>query len=189
MEAQVQRLRTEQESLLAGLPPESEADSTRRRQLVLAIDSIRREKATFKRSCREEKALLDQQIEALRSLDHKEQQQDDQEEEELAQLLHQQEAKRNKAAGILASVSKEVSRMESRLDDIPSRSEVTQYQRRFVELFEQIAAKHVETKNFFILFNQLDDTRLQLEREYTLLSSVLDSFAECVSPVCLHPRT
>ena len=39
------------------------------------------------------------------------------------------------------------------------------------------AEKHVEAKKFYVLYNQLDDTRIQLEKEYNLLTSVLDSFA------------
>ena len=85
--------------------------------------------------------------------------------------------KLNKITGFLAEVCRDVARCQRRLDDVPSRSEVTQYQRRFVELYDQIASKHVEAKNFYIFYNQLDDTRLQLEREYKLLTSVLDSFS------------
>ena len=39
-----------------------------------------------------------------------------------------------------------------------------------------VAAKHIEMKKFYILYNQLEDTRLQMERELKLLNSIMDSF-------------
>lgn len=157
---------------------ESAEESIRRRNLILIIDSIRKEKAGFKKSCREQQASLHHRIDQLKhQREDTDRDQEEREEQELHQSLVKQQEKLNKITGLYAQVCKDVARHERRLDDIPSRSEVTQYQRRFVELYDQIASKHVEAKNFYILYNQLDDTRIQLEKEYNLLNSVLDSFS------------
>lgn len=36
--------------------------------------------------------------------------------------------------------------------------------------------KHIETKKYYILYNQLDDAKIQLERELTILNSIMESF-------------
>lgn len=176
---EIERVRESQQELRQGLAAESNEESIRRKDLVLLIDSIRKDKASFKKSCREEKALLDQRIEQLNAdREDADQDQEEREEEQLLQFLNRQQDKLNKMNALYGDLCKDVARYQRRLDDIPSRSEVTQYQRRFVELYDQIASKHVEAKKFYILYNQLDDSRIQLEREYNLLNSVLDSFAQ-----------
>jgi hypothetical protein len=157
---------------------ESEEDSITRRNLILIIDSLRKDKMSFKKQARDEKAKLDARIDELKSAQTNESddQQEEREVEELKQIYEKQQDKLNKITGLYAQVCRDVSRFQRRLDDIPSRPEVTQYQRRFVELYDQIASKHVEAKKCYILYNQLDDTRIQLEKEFNLLTSVLDSF-------------
>lgn len=173
---EIERVRESQHELRQGLAPESKEESIKRKDLVSLIDSIRKDKASFKKSCREEKAVLDQRIEQLNA-DREDVDQDQEEEQQLLQFLDKQRDKLNKMNAVYGDLCKDVARCQRRLDDIPSRSEVTQYQRRFVELYDQIASKHVEAKKFYILYNQLDDSRIQLEREYNLLNSVLDSFS------------
>ncbi|CAG2108892.1 unnamed protein product [Medioppia subpectinata] len=63
-----------------------------------------------------------------------------------------------------------------KFDDIPTRAELSQYQKRFIELYNQVAAKHNETKKFYTLYNTLDDERMYLEKELTLIGSILDNF-------------
>lgn len=70
---------------------------------------------------------------------------------------------------------------------MPSRAELTQYQKRFLELYSQggwelcvcqgrteakiftfsvsVSATHKETKQFFTLYNTLDDKKVYLEKE------------------------
>lgn len=44
--------------------------------------------------------------------------------------------------------------------------------------FFSVSAKHKETKQYFTLYNTLDDTRLYIKKELTLLNSILDSYPE-----------
>jgi uncharacterized membrane protein len=41
-----------------------------------------------------------------------------------------------------------------------------------------VAAKHKETKQFYTLYNTLDDKKLYLSKELTLLNSILDNYTE-----------
>ncbi|XP_014668977.1 PREDICTED: coiled-coil domain-containing protein 93-like [Priapulus caudatus] len=65
--------------------------------------------------------------------------------------------------------------------EVPTRAEVSQYQRRFVELYNQVGSKHTETKQFYTLDNTLDDTRLYLDKEANLLNSIHDNFEQAMA--------
>uniref|UniRef100_A0A4W3HIA0 Coiled-coil domain-containing protein 93 n=1 Tax=Callorhinchus milii TaxID=7868 RepID=A0A4W3HIA0_CALMI len=77
---------------------------------------------------------------------------------------------------LLARRNREIAILQRKIDEVPSRVELTQYQRRFVELYSQVAATHKETKQFFTLYNTLDDKKVYLEKEVSLLNSIHDNF-------------
>ena len=58
-----------------------------------------------------------------------------------------------------AERGKEVQLLEHQLDAIPSRYELVQYQKRFVELDNQVAAEYAETQQFVTLYNTLQDQK------------------------------
>jgi len=66
--------------------------------------------------------------------------------------------------------------MQRQLDEIPSRAELAQYQKRFLELYIQVSSKLSETRQFYNLYNILDATKLYLEREVSLLNNIFDNF-------------
>lgn len=41
-----------------------------------------------------------------------------------------------------------------------------------------MAAKHKETKQYYTLYNTLDDTKLYLSKELSLLNSIQDNYKE-----------
>ncbi|MGH0163177.1 UNVERIFIED_CONTAM: hypothetical protein FKN15_055635 [Acipenser sinensis] len=61
--------------------------------------------------------------------------------------------------------NREIAILQRKIDEVPSRAELTQYQKRFIELYGQVAATHKETKQFFTLYNTLDDKKVFLEKE------------------------
>lgn len=81
---------------------------------------------------------------------------------------------------MLGRKTRAVAALQRQLDQIPTRAELAQYQRRFMELYNQVAAKHRETKQFYTLYNTLNDTHQYLNKELTLLNSILDNYTEYV---------
>jgi hypothetical protein len=59
---------------------------------------------------------------------------------------------------------------------VPTRSELIQYERRFVELYSQVAWKHDETKKYYALYNTLNSKADFLQTELNLLNSMSDNF-------------
>ncbi|XP_057323933.1 coiled-coil domain-containing protein 93 isoform X2 [Microplitis mediator] len=80
-------------------------------------------------------------------------------------------AKKNRACVLLTR----------QLDDVPRRFELTQYQRRFMELYNQVSAKHKETKQYYTLYNTMDDSKLYLSKELSLLNSIQDNYIRVIS--------
>ncbi|XP_065210139.1 coiled-coil domain-containing protein 93 [Planococcus citri] len=96
------------------------------------------------------------------------------------QIVHLQ-GKLEKKKQELGIRTREVSAKERNVDQIPSRAELSQYQKRFLELYKQVALKHTETKRFVILYNALNDKFTYMEREFNLLNSVHENFPTALS--------
>lgn len=115
-------------------------------------------------------------------------------EKERLHVIRMQLAKKNRA----------IVSIERKLDNVPDRTELAQYQRRFIELYSQgevffffkclmqfffileifslisVSAKHRETKQYFTLYNTLNDTKQYLTKELSLLNSIFENYAEYV---------
>uniref|UniRef100_A0A4W6DXZ1 Coiled-coil domain-containing protein 93 n=1 Tax=Lates calcarifer TaxID=8187 RepID=A0A4W6DXZ1_LATCA len=82
---------------------------------------------------------------------------------------------------LMARRNREIAILQRKIDEVPSRAELTQYQKRFIELYSQVSATHKETKQFFTLYNTLDDKKVYLEKEVNLLNSIHDNFQQAMS--------
>ncbi|XP_068741608.1 coiled-coil domain-containing protein 93-like isoform X2 [Montipora capricornis] len=151
------------------------------RSIVAMNENLKKQEQEFRAHCKEEMARLQENIEKLKSQGSE----DDNEEKERSELISKQyEADKAKLAKIrllLARKNREISLLQRKIDEVPSRAELTQYQRRFLELYNHVAGTHKETKQFFALYNTLDDTKLYLRKEVNLLNSIHDNFEQAMS--------
>ncbi|KAH8234436.1 hypothetical protein KR038_009953 [Drosophila bunnanda] len=139
--------------------------------LLQQHEDLKKSEAEFKESCRSDLANLQQQIddlEAFSAQDAETQAAALAGEEQRLKELRLQLAKRNR--GIVA--------IERKLDAIPDRTELAQYQRRFHELHNEMSGKHLETKQYYILYNTLNDKKRYLEKELALLNSICEAYNE-----------
>ncbi|KAH9524581.1 Coiled-coil domain-containing protein 93 [Bulinus truncatus] len=146
------------------------------RALVAKNESLKKQEQEFKAQCKEEMAKLKENIEKLKE----EGNEADSEDKERVNLIDKQynadKEKLHKIRLLLAKKNREIAALQRKIDEVPSRAELSQYQRRFVELYNQVASKHIETKQFFTLYNTLDDTKTYLNKEVQLLNSIHDNF-------------
>ncbi|XP_054642895.1 coiled-coil domain-containing protein 93 [Dunckerocampus dactyliophorus] len=163
---------------------ESQADSSmleKLRGLVTMNENLKVQEQEFRTHCRDEMTLLQRTIEELRTASG----QDTEEEKERNQLIHKQyntdREKLQKIRLLMARRNREIVILQRKIDEVPSRAELTQYQKRFVELYSQVSATHKETKQFFTLYNTLDDKKVYLEKEVHLLNSIHDNFQQAMS--------
>jgi hypothetical protein len=76
----------------------------------------------------------------------------------------------------LAKKHRAVALLQRRLDDIPSQTELIQYERRFVELYEHIQAKLRETRRYYGMYNALAEGNELTLKEISLLNSISSQF-------------
>ncbi|KAJ4932889.1 hypothetical protein JOQ06_029728, partial [Pogonophryne albipinna] len=163
---------------------EEQADSSsleKLRALVTMNENLKQQEQEFRTHCREEMARLQQNIGDLKMASG----QDTDEEKERNQLIDKQyntdREKLQKIRLLMARRNREIAILQRNIDEVPSRAELTQYQKRFIELYSQVSATHKETKQFFTLYNTLDDKKVYLEKEVNLLNSIHDNFHQAMS--------
>ncbi|KAL1490673.1 hypothetical protein ABEB36_013329 [Hypothenemus hampei] len=140
-------------------------------ELVILNDNLKKQEVSFKESCKKEMLKLETEIGEFKQIMSPvevtpQQQKEIEELSEKIKLVRLQLAKKNQI----------VAKLERQLDDIPNRAEMTQYQRRFLELYNQVAAKHKETKQYYTLYNTLEDKRRYMQKELSLLNSVAENY-------------
>ncbi|XP_072118233.1 coiled-coil domain-containing protein 93 [Mobula birostris] len=163
---------------------ESKADSRileKLRELVTMNESLKDQEQQFRNHCREEMARLQQSIESLKSAAGNEEAELKEHSELIEQQYKEDRVKLQKIRLLLARRNREIAVLQRKIDEVPSRAELTQYQRRFIELYNQVSATHKETKQFFTLYNTLDDKKVYLEKEVNLLNSIHDNFQQAMA--------
>ncbi|XP_041986245.1 coiled-coil domain-containing protein 93 [Aricia agestis] len=81
----------------------------------------------------------------------------------------------------LGHLNRQVLRYSVAIDEVPGPAELLQYEKRFVELYNQVASKHKETKQYYIFYNTLYEVKLYTSKELSLLNSILDNYEEAMS--------
>ncbi|XP_032520545.2 coiled-coil domain-containing protein 93 [Danaus plexippus] len=81
----------------------------------------------------------------------------------------------------LGHMNRQVLRYSVAIDEVPGTAELLQYEKRFVELYNQVASKHKETKQYYIFHNTLYEVKLYTSKELSLLNSILDNYDEVMS--------
>ncbi|XP_023370558.1 coiled-coil domain-containing protein 93 isoform X2 [Otolemur garnettii] len=165
------------------------------RALVAMNENLKSQEQEFKAHCREEMIRLQQEIENLKAerapagdekspssgepssvltsmMTHK---------EDLDRRYNMEKEKLYKIRLLQARRNREIAILHRKIDEVPSRAELIQYQKRFIELYRQISAVHKETKQFFTLYNTLDDKKVYLEKEISLLNSIHENFSQAMS--------
>jgi len=155
--------------------PEQRASVERVMALIKRASSTKADEKEFKAECKTRMLELKDEIE--RGGEHT------LTEEERAQIeevdaTHRRE--REKFEGERATLNKRsraVALLRRKLEDIPTRPELIQYERRFEELYDTVQAKLKETRKYFAAYNVLADTKKYLQKEISLLNSVQQQVA------------
>eukprot|EP00106_Octopus_bimaculoides_P022968 XP_014790410.1 PREDICTED: coiled-coil domain-containing protein 93-like [Octopus bimaculoides] len=151
------------------------------RNLVAMNENLKKQEQEFKSHCKEEMSRLKQNIQKLKD----ENAEDDSDDKQRVSLIESQydadKEKLQKIKLLQAKTNREIASLQRKIDDVPSRVELSQYQKRFFELYNQVAAKHKETKQFYTHYNILDDTKLYRNKEVNLLNSIHENFTQAMA--------
>ena len=154
-------------------------DLNKLRQLVLLNETLKNQEGDFKRNCKEQLARFEETMKKLKSEDA----QDDESARlhEIERMHAEMLAKYNKMRQLVATRNQAIAATSRQIDDVPTRTELIQYERRFVELYEQVAAKLDETRKYFNTYNTLDETHKFLTKEVTLINSISENFVQAMN--------
>lgn len=81
---------------------------------------------------------------------------------------------------MLAEANRDVATSIRVIDDTPTRTELIQYERRFVELYQQVEWKLEETRKYYDSYNSLDSSLSFVQKEVKLLNSISENFADAM---------
>lgn len=150
----------------------NEAVKSQIKKLILANEKTKQEEIAFKEECKQIIEDLHKKIEEAENLAHT----PVEEIIEYDQILEEEEERLRASRLQLAKRNRAVTSLQRQLDNIPDNVELSQYQKRFLELYNQVSAKHKETKQFYALYNTLNDTHLYIGKELELLNSLYDNY-------------
>eukprot|EP00271_Cylindrocystis_brebissonii_P000580 TRINITY_DN10681_c0_g2_i1.p1 TRINITY_DN10681_c0_g2~~TRINITY_DN10681_c0_g2_i1.p1 ORF type:complete len:546 (+),score=102.55 TRINITY_DN10681_c0_g2_i1:121-1638(+) len=74
-----------------------------------------------------------------------------------------------------------VARLRWELEEIPSQTELVQYERRFSELYEHVQKKHSETQRHYATYNSLMDAHKLTLKELSLCDSIHTQFVSAMA--------
>ncbi|KAI9557841.1 hypothetical protein GHT06_014590 [Daphnia sinensis] len=144
-------------------------------RLVSQNEAANAQRKQFKNQCKAELEELQSRNEALSKEETAENQD---------QLKRQVDSAREQLTGalkILGEKNVHLMKLRRQLDAVPGNAELNQYQRRFTELCTQVNEKQTELNGYYLLYNTLEDTKVYLNKELSLLTSIHDSFSQSMT--------
>ena len=119
---------------------DKKADLQKLKELVLLNESLKGQESEFKASCKQQLALLQEQLQAATAS----KEQDEEEDGHTARMaeiedLHEKvTSKHAQMRQLLAGWNLKIASKSRLIDDVPTRTELIQYERRFAELYDQV---------------------------------------------------
>lgn len=127
-------------------------------QKVYRKDQLKNNIKDFKKKCRDERDRLELELERIRKKN------EDLEKEEHVQMLKAIEDKYNQEYEKLMQSKKKIAEqnrhltaLQRQIENYPSKIELSQYHKRFTELYESINDKFEENRKYVSLFNTKDE--------------------------------
>jgi len=143
------------------------------RALVTLNESLKKQEQDFKAMAKAELQRLQDMIRTYDSADG---------DEELKKVLDVENiyesdlAKITKLRQLLAKRKQEIAKITRQIDEIPTRSELLQFERRFMELYELNSETYQETQKYYGMYNSLATSYEYLQRELTILETIIAQF-------------
>lgn len=163
----------------AQLQRSAHSDLTTLKRLVAQNEALKRAKSALRASSQDELTALEMRVAQLQAHVAADAAHADEEALRLREVeqLHAQMASKHKAMRVaLATQTRAVQRVMRQIDDVPTRSELLQYETRFLELYDEVALTLDETRKYFATYNALQTTQAFVEKEIALLESIHANF-------------
>ena len=144
------------------------------------IEQIEKDSDAFRKKCSEQQSSWKKKTQKAadrlqKAIEYGE------DEDELSALRLQLEKVKSRMQPIVKEVAakdRQIATHQRTIDRIPTRAELTQYEKRFHELYEQVAWKFEETKQNYNRYNVLTETAGYLSKETELMKSLESQIQE-----------
>jgi len=168
----------ELEKLAADAPQEELA---RLQALVGLNERMVGQKSEFKKECARQLAEMNAELERLNATSAAAEDDESAKLREIEELYDSEDKKASAMRRLVGQKGREMTLLSRQVDDVPTSAELMQYERRFRELYSQVASKLDETKRYYALFNTLEEKKGYLAKEVSLLNSIHENFTKATS--------
>eukprot|EP00029_Vermamoeba_vermiformis_P009756 TRINITY_DN4977_c0_g1_i1.p1 TRINITY_DN4977_c0_g1~~TRINITY_DN4977_c0_g1_i1.p1 ORF type:complete len:637 (+),score=299.86 TRINITY_DN4977_c0_g1_i1:43-1953(+) len=182
-ETTAHNLEREIAELLALETDENRAELTALRSLVALNEQLKQQQTLFKQNCKDQReewtakiASLKKELELSAVVPEGEDSSAGSREAEIERAFDRDSNKLQQLIEHSALKSRQIQMAKRKIDEVPTRRELQQYQRQFIELYEQMALKYFETKQYYVSFNALEDVRMYIQRESSILNSMQEGY-------------
>ncbi|KAH3766073.1 CCDC93, coiled-coil domain [Pelomyxa schiedti] len=157
--------------------PENSAQLKKLKELIEIQETLKIQEGKFRANCKRQMQQLKDEIERARKSNY-----GDEEDVErmalIAETWTQASTKLMKLKQLSAKKSRDIGMTERKIDEVPSRLELTMYQRQFVELYDQVSVKLAETKRYYTTYNTLVDSIKCYTKEVEILEHIQANYTE-----------
>ena len=138
------------------------------------------EKGQMKKKCKEEKKRLDAELEKMK------QKKSDLEQTEQTQVLQQiddefaaEHTKLIEQRKLVAIENRNINVIQRKIENCPSKIEITQFHKRLVELFENMNLKAEENRKYINLYNTVQEIKKLFGQEQKYITEINASYRGC----------
>jgi hypothetical protein len=165
------------DAAVAAMPPERQEAFRRLASQLARAEGLKEQEGFFKAACKEQLRELQGALAQMRADAGGAGGADAARLAELEQLSAETAARYMRARAAMAARAQECARLARLIDEVPSRPELVQYERRFLELFDEVSERLDETRKYYTLYNSLDKKKGILGKYDALLGSIQANFA------------
>ena len=136
---------------------------------------------TFKANCTREMAEMRARLDAMHAAGGALTAEETAEMDEIAARYAEESARRDRLRAAVAKKGRVTQLLRRKLDDIPTRPELMQYERRFEELYDAVQHRLEETRRCFDAYNVAAEMSTIVRKEISLLNSLQSQAAEAIA--------
>lgn len=176
------QLSDEIDEMLSMETDENREDLNALRALVALNENLQAQIGKFKQSCKAEREAWTQRIQKAKAAEAAGVIGDPDDPnglryDSIEETWEAAQRKLQEVQSLLSTKTRAIALVKRKMDEIPSRRELQQYQRHFLELYEQMAQRFTETRQYYHTYNTLHDRRDYLSREVSILESIQENYA------------
>ena len=146
------------------------------KELIRLNETLKSKEKVFKAACVKQREVILQKKSEMEDSTSKSE--DSKRLNEIDTMYDGVKKKYDKIRQLLAKKNQHISMVARQIDDVPTRTELIQYERRFVELYQQVDSKLEENRKYYDYYNTQQRIYQFLSKEAEMLQSINDTFLE-----------